>query len=478
MMAGGERIACDLCVIGGGSGGLSVAASAAQMGASVVLIERDRMGGDCLNTGCVPSKSLIAAAHVAGAWRHAGRFGVHYAMPRTDLAEVHGHIQGVINAIAPHDSVARFEGLGVRVLSQSASFTGPAEVAAGPHRIAARRFVIATGSRAAMPPVKGLADVTPLTNETIFDLTVLPDHLVVIGGGSVGLELAQSFRRLGSRVTVLERFSILPRDEPEAADVIRAVLRDEGVDLMEGAEIAEVRRNSETVEADVAVEGKVHRIAGSHLLVAAGRVPVTEGLGLDAAGIRAGPHGIEVDRGLRTANRRVYAIGDVAGGPQFTHIAGYHAGVVIRSALFGLPAKVDYTALPWVTYLDPEVAHVGLIEAEARKAHDSVRILRESFRASDRAQAERRTEGLIKIVAGRRGRILGATIVAPHAGEMIGLWGLAIQRGLKLPAIAGMIAPYPTLAELSKHVAGQYYTPSLYGPRMRRLVGLIQKWLP
>lgn len=478
MSVGAQRIACDICVIGAGSGGLAVAAAAAQMGARVVLIEKSKMGGDCLNTGCVPSKSIIAAAHAAHAGSSAGQFGVHFATLRVDFKAVHDHIHGVIGAIAPHDSVERFAGLGVRVLQEQARFTGPNEVAAGAYRVTARRYVIATGSRAAIPPVKGLAEVQPLTNESIFELTELPAHLIVVGGGPIGLEMAQSFRRLGSAVTVLERSGILPRDEPEAADMARAALRADGIELLEKVEVSQVRGKTGQLEVDIADGETARTIAGTHLLVAAGRSANTGALGLEAAGIKFGPRGVEVDAGLRSSNRKVYAVGDVAGGPQFTHIAGYHAGIVIRNALLGLPAKVDYSALPWVTYLDPEVAHVGLTEVEARKSSGTVSILQESFRGNDRAQAERRTEGYIKIVLGRRGRILGATIVAPHAGEMIGMWGLAISRKLPISAIAGMIAPYPTLSEISKRAAGSYYTPLLFGWRVKKIVSLVQKWLP
>jgi pyruvate/2-oxoglutarate dehydrogenase complex dihydrolipoamide dehydrogenase (E3) component len=468
----------DLCIVGAGSGGLSVAAGAAQMGASVVLIEKHRMGGDCLNTGCVPSKALLAAAHAADAVRHAGRFGVNGHEPAIDFAGVHAHVHGVIAAIAPHDSVERFEGLGVTVLRAAARFTGPDEVEADGQRIRARRFVVATGSSAAVPPVPGLAEVPFLTNESVFDLTALPGHLIVIGGGPIGVEMALAFRRLGAAVTLLERASILPKDEPEAVAVIRGVLLREGIALHEGAEILGVRRAANGVEVELKGSEAPVLLHGTHLLVAAGRRPNTQELGLEAAGIAATPRGITVDAGLRSSNRRVYAIGDVAGGPQFTHIAGYHAGIVIRNALFGLPAKVDYAALPWVTYADPELAHVGLTEADARSAGHAVTILAQPLSGNDRAQAEGATEGLIKVVLGPRGRILGATIVAPRAGEMIGLWGLAIQKKLRIGAIASSLAPYPTMSEISKRAAGGFYTPSLFGPRTRRLVGLIQRLLP
>jgi pyruvate/2-oxoglutarate dehydrogenase complex dihydrolipoamide dehydrogenase (E3) component len=477
--ARGGSISADLCIIGAGSGGLSVAAGAVQMGASVVLIEKGEMGGDCLNTGCVPSKALIAAAHVAHTHRTGARFGVHGDGPEVRFREVHDHVHGVIGAIAPHDSVERFEGLGVMVIQAAGRFVDRDTVEAGGRRIKARRFVIASGSRAAAPPVPGLADSGYLTNETIFNLKEAPGHLIVVGGGPIGVEMAQSFRRLGSEVTVVEKFGILAKDEPEAVDVVRAALRGEGVRLAEGFGVSEVRRENGSVSVVLDGDSEFGRtIAGTHLLVAAGRRPNIENLGLEAAGIDHTPKGITVDARLISSNRKVFAIGDVAGGPQFTHIAGYHAGIVIRNALFGLPAKVDYRALPWVTYSDPELAHAGLTEAEARKAGHGVEVLTWSFAMNDRAQAERATEGLAKIVLGRKGRILGATVVGPRAGELIGTWGLAISAGLKIGAVASAVLPYPTLSEISKRAAGSYYTPKLFGAATRRIVGLVQRFFP
>lgn len=468
----------DLCVIGGGSGGLSVAAGAAQMGAKVALVERGRMGGDCLNTGCVPSKALIAAALHAQTMRNSDGFGMARVSPDVSFERVHAHVDSVIAAIAPHDSVERFTGLGVKVIRTEARFIRPDLLIAGEALISARRFVIATGSRPAIPPISGLDGSGYLTNESIFELRERPDPLIVVGGGPIGVELAQAFRRLGSAVTLVERFKILPRDEPEAVAIVREALRKEGVELFENAELASVARNDGKVDAIVHTGGGTRHLTGTHILVAAGRVPEIESLNLSAAGIAYGPKGIEVDARLRTTNKKVFAIGDVCGGPQFTHIAGYQAGIVIRNALFSLPAKVNYSALPWVTYTDPELAHVGLTEAQARSEHHSVSVLIEPLRTNDRAQAERATDGLAKIVIGARGRILGATLVAPHAGELIGLWGLAISQRLKLSAIAGMIAPYPTFSEISKKVAGQYFTPTLYGDRVRCVARTIQRLLP
>lgn len=466
----------DICVIGAGSGGLSVAAGAAQMGVKVVLIEKNKMGGDCLNSGCVPSKALIAAAHAADRVRHAGRFGVNGHEPEIDFLKVHDHVHGVIAAIAPHDSVERFEGLGVDVIQGAARFTDPREVEADGRRIRARRFVIATGSSPAAPPIQGLDDVSYLTNETVFDLDQRPDHLIIIGGGPIGIELAQAHRRLGARVIVLEGLWILGKDDPKAVEVVRRRVIDDGIDLREGVMIKTVARHGNGIALTIKNGGADERVTGSHLLVATGRRANVGGLNLEAAGIRYFPKGIMVDNRLRTTNKKVFAIGDVAGAHQFTHLAAYHAGIVIRNALFHLPAKVDYAAVPWVTYTDPELAHVGLNVREARERFGGdIRVLKWSFAENDRAQAERETDGIIKIVVGRKGRILGATIVGAHAGELILTWVLAVQEGLKVGAVANLIVPYPTLSEVSKRAAGSYYTPTLFSKRTRKLVGVLQR---
>jgi len=466
----------DICVIGAGSGGLSVAAGAAQMGADVVLLEKGKMGGDCLNTGCVPSKSLIAAAHAAHVVRTSARFGVNGHEPEIDFTGVHRHVHDVIAAIAPNDSVERFTGLGVKVIQAAGRFTGPREVTAGAHRIHARRFVIATGSSPMVPPIPGIDEVPYLTNETAFELTEQPAHLLIIGGGPIGCELAQAHRRLGAQVTVLDMNEILPKDDPDAVAVVRERLRDEGISLREYVAIQQIERQGNSIAVHFEEAGHAQSVTGSHLLVAAGRRANIQGLGLEAAGIEASPRGINVDARLRTSNRRVFAIGDSIGGYQFTHMAGYHAGVVIRNALFMLPAKVSHKAVPWVTYTDPELAHIGQTEADARKARkDDVHVLTWPFAENDRAQAEGETDGLIKVVTDRRGRILGATIAGPHAGELILPWSLAIDRGLKIGAMAGLIAPYPTLGEVSKRVAGSYFTPKLFSRRTRSVVKAIQR---
>jgi pyruvate/2-oxoglutarate dehydrogenase complex dihydrolipoamide dehydrogenase (E3) component len=463
-------------VIGAGSAGLSVAAGAAQLGADTVLIEADKMGGDCLNYGCVPSKALLAAAHGADAVRRAERFGIRAGEPSIDFQAVHDHVHGVIAAIAPHDSEERFTGLGVRVVRAKARFVGPRDLVAGEAQIGARRFVIATGSRPMVPPIPGLDRVPHLTNETIFDLTERPRHLLVLGGGPIGCELAQAFRRLGTSVSIVEMATLLPKDDPELVEIVRKRLQDDGIALYERTKVAGVEPAADGVALLTESSGTAERIDGSHLLVATGRRANIADLGLAAAGISHTPHAITVDARLRTTNRRVYAIGDAVGGLQFTHLAGYHAGIVIRNALFRWPARVDIRALPWVTYTAPELAQVGLTESAARTAGHDVQILSWPFAQNDRAQAERATDGLVKAVVTPRGRILGASIVGPHAGELIHPWVLAIANNLKIGALATMIAPYPTLGEAGKRAAGNFYAPKLFNNRTRALVRFLRRF--
>jgi pyruvate/2-oxoglutarate dehydrogenase complex dihydrolipoamide dehydrogenase (E3) component len=467
-------IEADLCVIGAGSAGLSVAAGAAQMGAGTVLIEAGRMGGDCLNTGCVPSKSMLAAARIAQTFRRAERFGIDGGEPHVDYPEVRGHVQRVIGTIAPHDSVERFSALGCTVLQAPGRFIDGATVEAGERRVRARRFVVATGSHPAVPPIPGLSELPFLTNETVFDNPDLPRHLLVIGAGPIGCEMAQAHRRLGAEVTMIDIGPMLPKDDPEAVSVVRQALIDEGVGLAETAKVLRVEKSPAGLAVILDEDGRERRIEGSHLLAATGRRPNVDGLGLEAAGVRYGPGGIEVDTRLRTSNRRIFAAGDVAGGLQFTHLAAHHAGIVLRNALFRLPARLDVRALPWVTYTDPELAQVGLTESQARGLHgDRIRILRADFAANDRAQAEGSARGFVKAMVTGRGQVLGATIVGPHAGELIQPWGLAVAGRLSIGSLAGMIAPYPTLGEINKRVAGSFYTPTLFGRRTRALVRLL-----
>jgi len=476
------EIKTDICIIGAGAAGLSVAAGAAQMGAKAVLIEQHMrygfMGGDCLHTGCVPSKALLAAAKQAYGMGQDAAFGIAPAPPHIDFEKVHDHVHEVIGAIAPVDSVTRFTDLGVNVIEGTAQFTGPRTLEVNGETVRAKFFVIATGSKPATPPIPGLDTVPYFTNETLFDNAALPQHLVIIGGGPIGAEMAQAHRRLGAEVTLIEGATFMGRDDPELVSVVRQRLTGEGVTILEGAMVTGVSSQPPS-EVSVAFEqdGQTRSVSGSHLLVAVGRTPTVGGLDLEKAGIAYSPKGIEVDARLRTTNKRIFAIGDVAGGPQFTHVAGYHAGIAIRNMLYRIPAKANLSAVPHVTYTDPELAHVGLTQAEAENTYGSekIRVLRSLYAENDRAQTERKTEGLIKVISKTNGEILGASIVGEGAGELIQPWILALSAKLKISAFAGMIAPYPTLGEISKRAAGAFYTPFLYGARNRFIVQTLLK---
>lgn len=472
-----KTLKADICIIGAGSGGLSVAAGAAQLGLKTVLIERAEMGGDCLNTGCVPSKALLAAAKRAQIHRKEDIKGIKGHEPDIDFAAVKDHVFDTIKTIEPNDSQERFEELDVTVIREHARFIDPDTVQAGDQTIKARYFIVAAGSRAAVPPIPGLDESRVYTNENIFELREKPDHLLIIGGGPIGIEMAQAHRRLGVKVSVFDMGSILPRDDQDHVKIIRETLDKEGVNLYENISIKEVKHSADGVSLIVEKDGKTKEVKGSHLLVAAGRKPNTDGLDLDKANIEYDKKGIKVDDHLRASNKRVFTIGDIAGGPQFTHIAGYHAGIIIRIICFKMFwAKVDYKALPWVTYTDPELAQVGLTEDEARKKQgDSIKVAAWEFAENDRAIAERITNGHLKVITDKKGKILGASMVGAQAGELVGLWALAITNGMKIGAVTAMIAPYPTLGEISKRAAGAWYTPSLFSDKTRRIVGLLQK---
>jgi pyruvate/2-oxoglutarate dehydrogenase complex dihydrolipoamide dehydrogenase (E3) component len=471
-----ERLTPDLCIIGAGSGGLSVAAAAAALGVPVVLIEKGKMGGDCLNTGCVPSKALIAAGKRAEVFRSSTAFGIKAVRPNIEFFRVNGHVHEVIAAIAPNDSRERFTGLGVKVITGEARFKDAATVVVGDEfEIAARRFVVATGSTPAVPPIPGLDQTPYLTSDTVFEARERPKHLIVVGGGPIGLELAQAFRRLGSDVTVLEAAQPLAKEDPEAAAIVLDQLVREGVIIRSPAKVARVRRVRNKIEVVLAGEAGEEIVEGSDLLIATGRRPAVEGLGLDAAGIEYDRSGIKVDSRMRTTNKNVYAIGDVTGSLQFTHVANYHAGLVIRHALFRLPVKADDNAIPRVTFTDPELAHVGLSEEGARQRVKTIRVLRWPYHENDRAQTERETSGHIKIITDKKGKVLGATIVGAAAGEQITTWTLAIAQGLNIRAFAGIVVPYPTLSEIGKRAAISFYAPRLGSPWLRRILGWLQR---
>lgn len=461
----------DLCIIGAGSGGLSIAAGAAQLGVSVALIENGKMGGDCLNYGCVPSKSVLAAAKRAKIFRTSSPFGLQAVDPKVDFIKLHQHIQKVIKTIAPHDSAQRFEKLGVHVIREKAVFLSPKILQAGKYKIEAKYYVIATGSSPAIPPIAGLETVNYLTNETIFKLKEKPDHLIVVGGGPIGCELAQAYSLLGVKTTILEAFSLLPKEDPEVIDVLRGSLKEDGVEILEGAQVTSISQSKNRIK--VSLGKKV--IEGSHLLIATGRKANVEGLGLERAGIRYTSRGIEVDQRLRTSQKKIFALGDVIGQYQFTHVAAYHAQVVLKNCLFHIPTKVDMKALPWVTFTDPEIAHVGVLHS---MTPSNSRTLQWPYAECDRAQTEKETKGFIKVIISPKGRILAVSIVGANAGELILPWVLAIKKKMTLRGLADVIVPYPTLSELTKKVAGSFYTPLLFSPWMRKFVQFLMRVFP
>ncbi|MGI9389766.1 MAG: dihydrolipoyl dehydrogenase family protein [Boseongicola sp.] len=471
-----EQLKTDVLVIGAGSGGLSVAAGAVQMGAKVVLLEGHKMGGDCLNFGCIPSKALLAAGKQAHAMTMGEKFGVLPVAPKVNYAAAKDHVRDVIKTIEPVDSQERFEGLGVHVIREYGRFISPTEVQAGDTVITARRIVIATGSSPFVPPIPGVENVTFYTNENIFDLREKPDHLLVIGGGPIGMEMAQAHIRLGSKVTVIEGLKALGNDDSEAALVVTDRLRAEGIEIVEDAMAEEISESG----GQITVKTSNGSFAGSHLLMAVGRKVNIDQLDLDKGNV-AHERAVKVGKNLRSvSNKKVYAVGDAAGGLQFTHVAGYHAGVIIRSMLFGLPSTAKTSHVPWVTYTDPELAQVGLTETQAKEKYGAryVTVARFDYDENDRAIAENKTTGFIKVMV-VKGKPVGATIVGAQAGELIGVWALAIANGLKMSAIASMIAPYPTLGEINKRAAGVYFSPKLFdNPTVKRVVGFIQKNLP
>jgi pyruvate/2-oxoglutarate dehydrogenase complex dihydrolipoamide dehydrogenase (E3) component len=467
----------DICVIGAGSAGLRAASTAAALGASVVLIEKNRMGGDGLNAGDVPSKALIAAAHQAQASRDAADFGIIVDPPRTDFSAVMEHVRRVISAVEPNDSVERFTGLGVTVLKGAARFIDRQTVTVNDEtNVRARRFVIAAGSRADLPPIQNLSSVPYLTNETIFDLKRLPGRLVVIGGGRSGLEIAQAFRRLGSELIVLEAEKVLADDDHELATLLLQSLRSEGIDIREKANVTRVtRRGRSGVRIAVDHGGVVENLDATHLFVATGRRPDLNDLGLLEGRIAFDELGIKVNRRFRTTNRRVYAIGDVTPGPRFSHWAAYQAELVVRSILFRFGGKPRRDILPWVTFTEPELAHVGLSEEEAVRRYRRISILRWPFSENDRAHTDRATRGLVKVIVTKRGRVVGADILGRNAGELIAPFALAVSERMNVKSIANAVFPHPTSSEAARRAAISFSAQKLDSPWTRRLIQMLRK---
>ncbi len=465
----------DLCIIGAGAGGLSIASGAAQLGRSVVLYEAEAMGGDCLNYGCVPSKALIAAAKHAHAFSTGEPFGIASAKPKIDFQAVKAHVKGVIETIAPVDSQERFEGLGCTVIREIASFKDANIVQSATTITRAKRIIIATGSRASAPPIPGLKDTPFTTNEEIFTIDDLPKHLLIIGSGPIGLELGQTFNRLGSKVEIIDIAHPLDRSEPEHAKVLIDALKEEGIIFHAPVNTKLVRKTKSGVAIDLE-DGTT--LSGSHLLVAAGRRPVIENLNLEAASITTGRGGVVTDKFLRTSNKRVYAVGDVSGRGGLTHIAGHHANVIIKNFYFVpfFKASAETNNMPAAVYTQPELASIGLTEKSARGKYSDIKTVHFDFAENDRAIAERSTKGGVKIIAQGNGRIVGASIVGEGAGELIHIISLAMANKMKIIHLTKMISPYPTRSEAVKRAASSWYTESVFSPKTRKLAALMARF--
>ncbi|MBU1755947.1 MAG: FAD-dependent oxidoreductase [Alphaproteobacteria bacterium] len=465
----------DVIVIGGGAAGLTAAGGCALFGLNVALIEAREMGGECLNDGCVPSKALIAAAKRAQEARTPLRHGVMLSKPRVDWRGVHAHIHDAIAAIAPHDSQARFEEMGCEVFRDWAKLTGKHSVRVDGRTLSAPRIVIATGSRPALPPIKRLADVPYLTNETLFDLTERPEHLVVVGGGAIGMEMAQAFRRLGSMVTLVEPGPLLARDDADHVAIVRKAMEGEGVRFVPG-KASKVEPQGEGIRLHVALNGaEGEAIEGSHLLIATGREANAKGFGLEEIGVKIGRGGIVVDERRRTSLKHIYAIGDCRDGPRLTHVSGYEGSNVALEITLGLPTKVNWSALPWCTYTDPEVAQVGLTEKEARARHgDAVSVMVEGFDHNERAIADGDTLGQLKLVLKGK-KVLGASIVGKNAGELLLPISQSITGKSSTFALGSAVIAYPTRSEISKAASFAAWEPTVFDEWPRKWAGTLAK---
>jgi pyruvate/2-oxoglutarate dehydrogenase complex dihydrolipoamide dehydrogenase (E3) component len=471
----------DLIILGGGAGGLVVASVASQLGLKVTLIESgEALGGDCLHSGCVPSKALLHCARLARLQRHGAEQGIFAGpVPAIDFKAVTAYVRSVIDTIQQHDDAERFRGYGCEVLFGMGRFIGPREVEVNAEVLRGKRIVIATGSSPFVPPIEGLAEAGYLTNEQLFTLETLPEHLAILGGGPIGIEMAQAFRRLGSRVTVLMRGdTILQHDDPELASTLQSALAQEGVEFVTDSELLRTSRQDDgRLQLLLKVGSEERELAVSELLVATGRKPNIEGLNLEAAGVEASRRGIRVDERLRTSNRRIYACGDVCGPYQFTHMAEYQAGIVISNALFRFPKRVDYRVVPWVTYTEPELAAVGLSEKQAAEQGLKVEVLRFPFKDVDRAITEGTTAGSTKFLV-HKGRIVGASILGPRAGELLHEVVLAMKSGTSLATLSATIHAYPTLSQVHRRTVNTHFSGKLFSPFSRQLVQWLNRLLP
>ena len=465
----------DLAVIGGGAGGLVVASVAAQLGLDVALIEKEKqLGGDCLHFGCVPSKALLRTSHVASLVKNSAQYGVKTSQAESDIAQINQYINDTVAAIQVHDSHERFKKLGCDIYTGSARFLDASRIQVGETELGAKRFIIATGSIAWIPPVPGLDSVSYLTNEHMYSLDRLPRHLVIMGAGPVGVEMAQAYVRHGSKVTLIELADrILPRFDPDISEVLHEQLSLDGIEILTDVNVEAVSQQDDSIRLQIK-NGQV--VEGDRLLVAIGRRPAVADLGLEQAGVEYNTHGITVNSKMQTSRRHIYACGDVTGQMPLTHVAEQQAGVVIANAIFRLPKKMDYRVIPSVVYTEPECAQVGEFP-EAADDDPTVDVVKFGMDALDRAIADHSTRGFIKLVV-RKGRLIGAHVIGQHAGEVIHELALAIQQNMKLSKITTLVHAYPTYSQMNRRAAGQYFTASLFSPKTRKLVKFINRWLP
>jgi len=469
----------DLGIIGGGAAGLTAAAGAAQFGAKTILIEKSaKLGGDCLHYGCIPSKTLIRTAGVYALIKRTTEFGLpQVQLPPVDLEAVMNRVKIVIDKIQQHDSPERFCDLGAQVVFGKASFVDDHSVNLDGNTLSARSWIIATGSSPALPPVEGLAHTPYLTNETIFSQKKLPASLIVLGGGPIGLELAQALGRLGSQVTIVEFMDqILGPEDTDIADILQQQLKEEGITIYTATKAVKARYDDSLFHltiTDASGKGQNSTLTAEALLVAAGRKPNIDGLALDAAGVIFTPRGIPTDTRMKTNVSHIYACGDVNGLFPFTHVAGYEAGIALTNAILRLPRKADYSKIGWCTYTDPEIASIGYNEKRAKKEGLKYRVWEEPYAENDRAQAEGKTKGKIKLLVSPGGKLLGCQIIGAHAGELIHEWVIAVSGGVKLSTIAGSVHIYPTISEISKRVAGKIFAKKIFSQRTKSILKFI-----
>lgn len=462
----------DMGIIGGGAAGLTIASGSAQLGAKTLLVEKETaLGGDCLHFGCVPSKTLIKSAHVYHYMKTASSYGLpSVELPPVDFRAIAGRIRAVIQKIQTHDSVERFCSLGAKVIFGDAHFEDDHSVAVNGNLYSAKTWVVASGSSATVPPIPGLRETPHITNREIFSLDRLPESMIVLGGGPIGAEMSQSFNRLGTRVSVVDMADqILTKEDRDMAEVVRLRMAEEGVRFYLGCMIESVRDLGNQREVTIQTPaGETIQLTGETILVSLGRRPNTTNLGLAEIGVESTPQGLTVDNRLRTSRKHIFAAGDVIGGYQFTHAAGYEGGIVISNAIFHLPRKVDYTFLPWCTYTDPELASIGMNEKAALEAGIDYTVWCEDFKNNDRSLAEGEPAGTIKMLLNNKETPIGVQIVGLHAGDLINEWVAALNGKVKLSTLAAAVHPYPTMGEINKRVVGQFFSPKIFSEKVKK----------